>query len=66
LTKALAAPKGQSVRIEGLKLPPQGVRAAISIVAPQGGQPSWVTVVQESDGQVVGGNTYVFVPEKKS
>ena len=65
LTKAVAAPKGQNVRVAGLKLPAEGVRAAIRITPPDSGQ-SWLTVVQESNGEIVGGNTYIFVPETKS
>jgi photosystem II stability/assembly factor-like uncharacterized protein len=64
LTRAVSAPKGQAARIVGLKIPAGGIRSAIHIAPPARGE-SWLTVVQEEDGQIVGGSTYVFVKGTK-
>jgi photosystem II stability/assembly factor-like uncharacterized protein len=53
-------------RIAEFNIPKGGLRAAVLLTAPaQGGDFSTFTVVQEQDGDTVGGSTYVVRPQKK-
>jgi|GEM_PF-852081 len=63
LTRMLVAPQGQGGRLAGLQLPPEGIRTFVSVAAATEPQ-TWLTVVQESNEEVTGGNTYVVVRSK--
>lgn len=48
-------------RLSGVRLPPGGLKAALTFTPPSGAHPdASLTVVQEEGGRVVGGNTFVL------
>jgi hypothetical protein len=63
LTSMFVVPKGQGGRFAALQLPPGGARALVNISASTEPQ-SWVNWIQESNGEIVGGNSYIIVQSK--
>jgi hypothetical protein len=63
LTSMFVVPKGQAGRFAALQLPPGGARALVNISASTEPQ-SWINWIQESNGEIVGGNSYIIVQSK--
>jgi photosystem II stability/assembly factor-like uncharacterized protein len=47
-------------RISEIKIPKEGLRAAVLLTPPAQGETTTFSIVQEQDGEIVGGSTYVL------
>ncbi|HEX8000642.1 MAG TPA: hypothetical protein VF528_19840 [Pyrinomonadaceae bacterium] len=66
LTRLYTLEKGKGGgKLSGVKIPKGGLRAAVVLTAPMRGTDfETFSVVQEEDGEIIGGSTYVIRPEK--